>query len=132
MAPNAVSTSILLERREEMKWYVLTLFLVVGLVGSVSAQQIDPNLVGVWETHDGPCSPCTLTIQEGGKVSFDQAGSAVEVVFSRGTPNAGIDVLFPLGGKVDLSLNRTGNRLTGYYTNPSRTTLNQMVSFSRK
>jgi hypothetical protein len=65
-------------------------------------------------------------------VSFTQAGSDIQIVFSRGTPNAGIDVLFPLGGKVDLSLNKTGNRLTGYYTNPSRTALNQMVSFDRK
>ena len=115
-----------------MKWYVLTLFLVVGLVGSVSAQQIDSKLVGTWETHDGPCSPCVLTIQEGGRVSFTQAGDAIQVVFSRGTPNDGIEVLFPQGGKVDLSLNKTGNRLTGFYTNQFRTARDQMVTFDRK
>ena len=133
MAPfNVVSISTFLGRREKMKWYVLTLSLVVGFVWSVSAQEIDPKLVGTWKTYGLSCSPCTLTIQEGGKVSFDQAGSAVEVVFSRGTPKAGIDVILPLGGKLDLSLNKKGNRLDGYYTNMSRSITNMIVSFKRK
>jgi hypothetical protein len=29
-----------------MKWYVLTLLLLVGFVWSASAQQVDPRLVG--------------------------------------------------------------------------------------
>ena len=65
-------------------------------------------------------------------VSFTQAGDAVEVVFSRGTSNDGIEILFPQGGKVELSLNKRGNRLTGYYTDPSRTARDQTVSFNRK
>ena len=117
-----------------MKWYVTMLFLLVGFVGSVSAQQqqMDPKLVGTWETHDGPCSPCMLNVQANGQMSFTQAGSDIQIVFSRGTPNDGIEVLFPQGGKVDLSLNKTGNRLTGFYTNQFRTARDQMVTFDRK
>jgi len=54
-----------------MKWYVLTFFLLVGFVWNASAQPaqpaqpIDPKLVGEWETTDGPCDPCTLSIQAG-------------------------------------------------------------------
>ena len=33
-----------------MKWYAVMLFLLVGFVWSVSAQQMDPKLVGTWET----------------------------------------------------------------------------------
>ena len=64
-----------------MKWYVLTLFLVMGLVGSVSAQQIDSKLVGVWETHDGPCSPCVLTIQEGGGLALPRQEMRFKLFF---------------------------------------------------
>jgi hypothetical protein len=62
-----------------MKWYVFMLFLLVGFVWSVSAQQMDPDLVGTWETHDGPCSPCILTIQANGSMSFTQAGSDIQI-----------------------------------------------------
>jgi hypothetical protein len=122
-----------LERKARMKWYVLTLFLVVGFVWSVSAQQpVDPKLVGAWQTHDGPCNPCTLTIPESGQASFDQAGSAVQVVFSRGTPDPGIDVILSQGGKLDLVLSRTGNYLVGTYTSWSQSRNNMPVSFARK
>jgi hypothetical protein len=114
-----------------MKWYVAMLFLLVGLVWSVSAQQIDPKLVGTWETHDGPCSPCMLTIQPDGKVSFTQAGSDIQVVFSRGTPEPGIDLIFPLGGKADLKLMKS-NALVGFYTNPNRPENQVLVAFQRK
>src|SRR5262245_60098205 len=79
----------LFERREWMKWYVLTLLLVVGLVLSASAQQaqeMDPKLAGTWESYDGPCSPCTLTIQPNGQFTFAQAGSEIQIVFSNYTP----------------------------------------------
>jgi hypothetical protein len=84
-----------------MKWYVLTLCLLVGFVWSANAQQMDPKLVGTWETHDGPCNPCTLTIDANGAIGFTQADSAVQVVFSQVTPGPGIDLVFPLGGKAD-------------------------------
>jgi hypothetical protein len=117
-----------------MKWYVLMLFFVVGFVWSVSAQPqpMDPKLVGTWETHDGPCNPCTLTIPESGQASFAQAGSAVQVVFSRGTPDPGIDVMLSQGGKLDLVLSRTGNYLLGTYTSWSQSRNNMPVSFARK
>jgi hypothetical protein len=46
---------------------LLTLFLVVGFMWSASAQQqVDPKLVGNWQTYDGPCRPCVLSIQKSG------------------------------------------------------------------
>jgi hypothetical protein len=117
-----------------MKWYVLALFLLVGFVWSANAQPAEPvdsQLVGTWETHDGPCAPCTLTIGANSAVSFTQAGSAVQIVFSRGTPGPGIDLLFPLGGKVDLSLSK-GDTLQGFYTRPQRTENFVLVVFRRK
>lgn len=114
-----------------MKWYVLTLFLLVGFVCSVSAQAIDPKLVGTWETDDGPCKPCTLTIQANSSVSFTLAGSALEVVFSRGTPTPGIDLVFQRGGKASLDL-KTNNALVGFYTHPDRPNSFEIVAFRRK
>jgi hypothetical protein len=124
-----------LGRRVRRNGYVLTLCLLVGVVGGASAQRepIDPKLVGTWETHDGPCSPCLLTIQDGGRVSFTQAGSDIQVVFSRGTPEPGIDLIFPLGGKVDLVLSKSGHYLVGTYTSVrDQARNNQTVSFTRK
>jgi hypothetical protein len=118
-----------------MKGYVLMLCLLVGVVWSASAQKdpIDPKLVGTWETHDGPCSPCMLTIKEGGSVSFTQAGSDIQIVFSRGTPDPGIDLMFPQGGKADLVLSKSGHYLVGTYTNTfNQVRNNQTVSFTRK
>ena len=115
-----------------MKWYAVMLFLLVGFVWSVSAQEMDPKLVGSWETHDGPCSPCMLTIPANGQVSFTQAGSDIQIVFSRGTPAPGIDLIFPLGGKASLDLKK-GNTLVGFYTGPNRSTnSNEIVVFHRK
>jgi hypothetical protein len=123
------------ERRARMKGYALTLCLLVGVVWGASAQpqSIDPKLVGTWETHDGPCSPCILTIKEGGSVTFTQAGSDIQIVFSRGTPEPGIDLIFPLGGKVDLVLSKSGHYLVGTYTSiRDQVRNNQTVSFTRK
>jgi hypothetical protein len=122
-------------RRARMKGYVLTLCLLVGVVWSASAQQgpMDPKLVGIWESYDGPCSPCMLTIKEGGSVSFTQAGSDIQIIFSRGTPDPGIDVMFPQGGKADLVLSKSGHYLVGTYTNIwNQVRNNQTVSFTRK
>jgi len=122
-------------RSARRKGYVLMLCLLVGVVWSASAQPepMDPKLVGTWETHDGPCSPCLLTIKEGGSVTFTQAGSEIQIVFSRGTPDPGIDLMFPLGGKVDLVLSRSGHYLVGNYTSiRSQVRNNQTVSFTRK
>ena len=117
---------------KRMKWYVLTLFLLVGFVWSANAQQaMDPDLVGTWESHDGPCAPCTLTIDAKGAVSFAQAGSAVQVVFSQVTPGPGIDLVFPLGGKAELFLSKV-NALVGSYTNPQRAISHVMVAFRRQ
>ena len=114
-----------------MKWYVILLCFLVGFVGSVRAQQMDPKLVGTWETHYGPCSPCMLTVQASGQVSFTQAGSDIQIVFSRGTPAPGIDLVFPLGGKADLKLMKSG-ALVGFYTNPNRPEVQNLVAFQRK
>jgi hypothetical protein len=114
-----------------MKWYVLTLFLVVGFVWSASAQQPDPKLVGTWETYDGPCSPCMLTIQENGTVSFTQAGSPVQVVFSQITSGPGINLAFPAGGKADLTLSKS-NALIGFYTKDTQSERFTPVAFQHK
>ena len=63
-----------------MRWYMCALFLLVGLVGYVSAQQMDPKLAGTWESTDGPCTPCTLTMQANGQLTFDEAGSQLQIV----------------------------------------------------
>jgi hypothetical protein len=66
-------------------------------------------------------------------VTFIQAGSEIQIVFSRGTPDPGIDLMFPLGGKVDLVLSRSGHYLVGNYTSiRSQVRNNQTVSFTRK
>ena len=115
-----------------MKWYVFMLCLLVGFVWSASAQQVDPKLVGDWETTDGPCKPCTLTIQANGTVTFDHSGSAIQVVAAQVNPEPGVDVILPLGGKLDLSLTQSSNMLVGYYTSYTQTRLNQAVAFRRK
>jgi len=90
-----------------MKWYVLTFFLLVGFVWNASAQPaqpaqpIDPKLVGEWETTDGPCDPCTLSIQASGKVTYTLANSPIEVLYARGTPDPGIDAMLARWGKLD-------------------------------
>jgi hypothetical protein len=116
---------------QRMKWYVLALCLLVGFVWSAHAQQVDSKLVGTWITDDGPCSPCTLTIQQNGAVSFTQAGDAVQVVFSQVTPGPGIDLVFPLGGKAELSLSKS-NMLIGFYTRPQRTEAYALIAFRRQ
>jgi hypothetical protein len=121
-------------RRARMQGYVLTLCLLVGMVWSASAQQMDPKLVGTWESYDGPCNPCTLTIGAGtvDNVSFAQAGSAVQVVYARATPEYGIDLILPQGGKLDLGLNKKGNYLVGFYTTWTQNRSDIPVSFERK
>ena len=122
-------------RSARRKGYVLMLCLLVGVVWSARAQKdaIDPKLVGTWETYDGPCSPCLLTIQDGGNVSFTQAGADIQIVFSRGIPGPGLDVMFPQGGKADLVLSKSGHYLVGTYTNIwNQVRNNQTVSFTRK
>ena len=114
-----------------MKGYVLTLFLLVGFVGSVSAQQMDPKLAGTWETTDGPCTPCTLTIQANGQLTFAQAGSQIQVVFSHYTPAPGLDLVFQQGGKANLKLSKD-TVLVGFYTSPTRTESYEIVAFHRK
>jgi hypothetical protein len=73
-------------------------------------------MVGTWESHDNPCRPCTLSIQEGGKVSFAYAGSPIQVLYVRGTPESGLDLILEQGGKLDLKLNKSGKFLLGTYT----------------
>ncbi len=114
-----------------MKWYVLTLFLVVGFVGSASAQQMDPKLAGTWESYDGPCTPCTLTIQANGQLTFALAGSEIQIVFSNYTPTPGVDLVFQRGGKANLKLSKD-TVLVGFYTNPIRTESYEIVAFHRK
>ena len=115
-----------------MKWYVLTLFLVVGFVGSASAQQMDPKLAGTWESYDGPCSPCTLTIQPNGQFTFAQAGAEIQIVFSQYTPAPGIDLVFQRGGKANLKLSKNDKTLMGFYTSPIRIDSYDLVVFDRK
>src|SRR5215510_7269909 len=114
-----------------MKWYVFMLFLLVGLVWNVSAQQVDPKLVGTWESTDLACSPCTLTIQENGGVSFTQAGDAVQIVFSQITDTPGINLTFPRGGRATLSLSRN-SVLAGFYSPPNRAQTFDIVVFHRR
>src|SRR5262245_37107382 len=105
-----------------MKWYVFMLFLLVGFVCSVSAQeaeQMDPQLAGTWRSFDGPCSPCTLTIQANGQLTVDQAGSQVQIVFSSFTSAPGLHLVFQRGGKANLRLSKS-NVLMGFYTPPTR------------
>lgn len=95
------------------------------------ASVVDPNLVGIWETHDNPCSPCMLTINADGTTNFTLAGSPVQIVFSQVTPEPGIDLIFPLGGKADLALSRS-NVLMGFYTSPRQPDSKRLVAFRRK
>jgi hypothetical protein len=114
-----------------MKGYVLTLFLLVGFVWSVSAQQMDPKLAGTWESTDGPCTPCTLTIQTNGQLTFDEAGSQIQIVFSNYTSAPGVDLVFQQGGKVNLKLSKD-TVLVGFYTKPTRPNSYEIVAFHRK
>jgi hypothetical protein len=95
------------------------------------ASAVDPNLVGVWESRDNPCSPCTLAINADATTSFALAGSPVQIVFSHLTPEPGIDLVFPLGGKADLALSKS-NVLMGFYTNPRQPENKSLVVFHRK
>jgi hypothetical protein len=115
-----------------MKWYVLTLFLLVGFVWSASAQQVDPKLVGDWQTTDGPCKPCTLSIQENGRVTFDHSGSAIQVVAAQVNADPGVNVMLPQGGRLDLRLTTGSNMLVGFYTNFTQTRMDQAVAFRRR
>ena len=114
-----------------MKGYVFLLFLLVGLVWSVSAQQMDPKLAGTWETTDGPCTPCTLTIQANGQLTFDEAGSQIQIAFSSYTPAPGVDLVFQQGGMMDLKLSND-TVLVGFYTKPTQPHIHQIVAFHRK
>ena len=115
-----------------MKWYVLTLFLVVGFVWSASAQQpVDPKLIGNWQTYDGPCRPCVLSIQKDGTVKFNHTGTDLEVS-SQITPDPGIKLTLPRGGALDLSLTKSSKNLVGYYNDPNQSRPNQPVAFRRK
>ena len=114
-----------------MKWYVCMLFLLVGFVWRVSAQQMDPKLAGTWETTDGPCTPCTLTIQANGQLTFDEAGSQLQIVFSSYTPAPGVDLVFQQGGKVSLKLSKD-TVLVGFYTKPTQPNRYDIVAFHRK
>jgi hypothetical protein len=115
-----------------MKWYVLTLFLLVGFVWSASAQQVDSGLVGDWETTDGPCHPCVLSIQGNGGVKFDLSGTALEVIGAQITADPGVNVTLPLGGKLELALTKSSTYLVGYYTDPNQSRSNQPVAFRDK
>jgi hypothetical protein len=101
-----------------MKWYVLMLCLLVGVVWGVSAQQADPGLVGDWETNDGNiCKPCVLKVQQNGTMKFfDTSGTEVEIFAARVTPEPGVDLMLPLGGKLELGLAKNSNMLVGTYT----------------
>ena len=115
-----------------MKWYVLTLFLLMGFVWSASAQQVDPQLVGDWRTYDGPCRPCVLTIQKNGTVKFNHTGTDLEVVGSQITPDPGVKLTLPLGGTLDLALTKSSKNLVGYYNDPNQSRTNQPVAFRQK
>jgi len=95
------------------------------------ASAVDPNLVGIWESRDNPCSPCTLAINADATTSFALAGSAVQIVFSQVTPEPAIDLIFPLGGKAELSLSKS-NVLMGFYTSPRQPDSKRLVVFHRK
>jgi hypothetical protein len=98
----------------------------------VGAQQIDPKLVGAWETNDGTrCSPCILTVEANGTVKFTLAGSAVDVLFAQGTDEPGLRLIMQAGGKLDLGLSKSG-WLVGFYTDPNNTYRNVSVAFRRK
>jgi hypothetical protein len=98
---------------------------------ATTASVVDPNLVGVWESRDNPCSPCTLTINADATTSFALAGSDVQIVFSQVTPEPGIDLVFPLGGTADLALSKS-NVLMGFYTSPRQPDSKRIVAFRRK
>jgi hypothetical protein len=115
-----------------MKWYAVMLFLLVGFVWSVNAQQMDPKLAGTWESYDGPCTPCTLTVQANGQLTMAQAGFDIQVVFSTYTPAPGIDLAFQNGGKANLKLSKNDKTLVGFYMNPIRAESYDIVAFHRK
>ena len=119
---------------QRMKWYVLALFLLIGCAWSAHAQQaqpVDSKLVGTWVTDDGPCSPCTLTIDANGAVGFTQVGDAIQVVFSQIVEGPGINLVFPLGGKAELSLSKS-NMLVGFYQRPQRMEAYAIVAFRKQ
>lgn len=99
-----------------MKYPVLVFFLLVGLVVSVSAANINPELNGSWISYDGPCSPCQLNIASSG-VTFTQAGDTVEVTDVVGTGGPGIHVFLENSGELNLELTKKSKRLVGFYTN---------------
>jgi hypothetical protein len=98
---------------------------------ATTASVVDPNLVGIWESRDNPCSPCTLAINADATTSFALAGSDVQIVFSQVTPEPGIDLVFPLGGTADLALSKS-NVLMGFYTSPRQPDSKRLVVFHRK
>ncbi len=113
-----------------MKWYVLTLFILVGFVWNASAGQIDSKLSGAWMTTDGPCSPCTLTIQND-RVTFTFVGDRIDVLSATGTREPGIHVFLGGDGELDLALTK-GGYLIGFYSNQRSDFRNQSVFFRRK
>src|SRR5215468_5174887 len=101
-----------------MKGYVFLLVLLVGLVWSVSAEQMDPKLAGTWETTDRHCPPCTLTIQANGQLTFDEAGSQIQIAFSSYTHATGVDLVFQQGCMMKLKLSHD-TVLVVFYTKPT-------------
>lgn len=114
-----------------MKYYVLTLLLVVGLVSSASAGNVDSRLFGTWTSYDGPCSPCVLGIQSGG-VTFTQVKDRVDVIQAVGTRGPGIHMFLQAGGELDLQITKKSNRLVGSYSNYSGSSSNNPVVFDLK
>ena len=71
-----------------MKYYVMVLLLLMGLVAGVSsAAKFDAKVMGTWISNDRLCRPCALTIEEAG-VSFTLVEDNVTVLHAQGT-NAG-------------------------------------------
>ena len=112
------------------KWYVLTLLILIGFVGSASAAQIDSKVMGVWVSRDAPCNPCTLTIKSD-QVTFAQVRSQISVLGAHGTSEPGIHLFLGTGGELDLVLTTSG-MLVGRYADPQRPVANRTVVFQPK
>ena len=116
-----------------MKWYVLMLFLLASVVCSVRAQSMDTRLVGAWETYDGPCNPCILTIPASGKVTFTQVGDPIEVMYAQATPEPGITAqVSGLGTCTPVSRTPVRRRTEGEHANSpaARTDYERMEPWS--
>ena len=85
-----------------------------------------------WVSYDAGCNPCTLTIEPNGQLTFDQAGSEIQIVFSHYTSAPGVDLVFHRGGKANLKLSKNENTLMGFYTPPTRIDSYDLVVFDRE